>query len=138
MNKTLRIKTTLKYWLFESLKMICIRIWGSNSFNEDTRHKYANHKGEALISIKQSNWIANCSQPIILNFSALNKSSLKHCQRHNAPEGWVNITNSYTNLNQISILESQLTSKSQPNFSILTKLQLKIFTKPSFRISTKI
>ena len=70
----------------------------------------------------------------------------KHCQRHNGPEGWVlvtkvtylgHITNYHTNLEQTS-------SESRPstNYKISTKHQqnfnLKILTKPSFRISTKI
>ena len=71
---------------------------------------------------------------------------IKHCQRHNGPEGWVlvtkvtylgHITNYHTNLEQTS-------SESRPstNYKISTKHQqnfnLKILTKPSFRISTKI
>ena len=67
---------------------------------------------------------------------------LKHCQRHNGPEGWVlvtkvtylgHITNYHTNLGQTS-------SESRPstNYKISTKHQqnfnLKILTKPSFRI----
>ena len=32
----------------------------------------------------------------------------KHCQRQSGPEGWVQITSSYTNLDQISISESRL------------------------------
>ena len=32
----------------------------------------------------------------------------KHCQRHNRPEGWVHITSSNTNLDQISSSESRL------------------------------
>ena len=43
----------------------------------------------------------------------------KHCQRHNGPEGWVHITSSYTNLDQISITESQLSI----NFKNSTKHQ---------------
>ena len=52
---------------------------------------------------------------------------MKHCQRHNGPEGWVlltkvtslgHITSSYTNLDQTS-------SESRPSISILTKLKLK-------------
>ena len=45
--------------------------------------------------------------------------SLKHCQRHNGPEGWVLITSSNTNLDQIS------SSESRPSiiFKISTKHQ---------------
>ena len=55
---------------------------------------------------------------------------MKHCQRHNGPEGWVHltkvtpwghITSSNTNLDQISEFYQASTSKSQPNISILTK-----------------
>ena len=31
------------------------------------------------------------------------KRQLKHCQRHNGPEGWVNFTTADKNLDQISI-----------------------------------
>ena len=41
----------------------------------------------------------------------------KHCQRHNGPEGWVHITSSYTNLDQISSSES----RTGINFKISTK-----------------
>ena len=56
---------------------------------------------------------------------------MKHCQRHNEPEGWVLLTkvtslghirSLYTKLDKISSSESTL--KSQPNISILTKLKL--------------
>ena len=45
--------------------------------------------------------------------------STKHCQRHNGPEGWVLITSSNTNLDQIS------SSESRPSiiFKISTKHQ---------------
>ena len=43
----------------------------------------------------------------------------KHCQRHNGPEGWVHITSSNTNLDQISSSESPQSI----NFKILTKHQ---------------
>ena len=43
----------------------------------------------------------------------------KHCQRHNGPEGWVHITSSNTNLDQISSSES----RPSINFKILTKHQ---------------
>ena len=43
----------------------------------------------------------------------------KHCQRHNGPEGWVHITSSNTNLDQISSSES----RPSINFKITTKHQ---------------
>ena len=60
---------------------------------------------------------------------------VKHCQRHNGPEGWVHlakvtscshITSSNTNLDHISSSESRLSinKKSQPNISISTKLKI--------------
>jgi len=60
---------------------------------------------------------------------------MKHCQRNNGPEGWVQSTSSYTNLDQISISETSLNlnlkswpnlaSESWPRFNIvnLTKHQ---------------
>ena len=45
---------------------------------------------------------------------------IKHCQRHNGPEGWVHITSSNTNLDQISSSESwpsidfKISTKHQP------------------------
>ena len=39
---------------------------------------------------------------------------------------------------QFQNLDKALTSKSQPNISISTKLKLKVLNKPSFRILTKI
>ena len=44
-------------------------------------------------------------------------SVMKHCKRHNGPEGKVHITSSYTNLEQISISESKLNLKSWPNLA---------------------
>ena len=43
----------------------------------------------------------------------------KHCQRHNGPEGWVHITSSNKNLDQISSSES----RPRINFKISTKHQ---------------
>ena len=65
---------------------------------------------------------------ILLFFSARQKD-IKHCQRHNGPEGWVHITSSYTNLDQISISESRfsINSKSQPNVSLSIKRKLQNF-----------
>ena len=44
---------------------------------------------------------------------------MKHCQRHNGPEGWVHIKSSNTNLDQISSSES----RPSINFKITTKHQ---------------
>ena len=43
----------------------------------------------------------------------------KHCQRHNGPKGWVHITISYTNLDQISSSKS----RTGINFKISTKCE---------------
>ena len=73
---------------------------------------------------------------------------LKHCQRHNGPEGWVRltkvtyfsrITRSNTKFDQISSSKYWSSAK----FKISTSasrlnLKFKILTKPGFRISTKI
>ena len=74
-----------------------------------------------------------------LNDITLCAIDMKHCQRHNGPEGWVHITSlqfivhssQFPNLDQITISESQLsiTSKSQPNISSSTKSKLRILTK---------
>ena len=74
----------------------------------------------------------------------------KHGQRHNGPEGWLlltketslrHITSSYTNLDQIS--SSEISTKHQlQNLNQMSAFQLNLifimFTKPYFRISTKI
>ena len=64
------------------------------------------------------------------------RGQTKHCQRHKGPEGWVQITSSYTNLDRISSSESRpsvkQTSASRQN------LNFKTLTKSCFRISTKI
>ena len=64
------------------------------------------------------------------------RGQTKHCQRHKGPEGWVQITSSYTNLDRISSSESRpsvkQTSASRQN------LNFKTLTKSSFRFSTKI
>ena len=54
----------------------------------------------------------------------------KHCQKRNGPEGWVLISSSKTNLDQISSQESR------PSISF--KINTKILTKCRFRITTKI
>ena len=66
---------------------------------------------------------------------------MKHCQRHNGPEGWVQLsclitclghtTSSNTNLYQISSI-----STNHQHYRLNSKF--KILTTPSFRISTKI
>ena len=87
---------------------------------------------------------------------------IKHCQRHNGPEGWVHltkvtswghITSSNTNLDQIHLQNLDLASTSQLNISIsnklkiLTKIQLhnlyktsaaKCWTNSSFEILPKL
>ena len=71
------------------------------------------------------------------------------CQMHNGPEGWVHLAkvtswshnrSSSINLDHISFSESRLSinKKSQPKSASPQNLKLKILTKPSFRISTKI
>ena len=94
----------------------------------------------------------NLQLPVNRNASAVKwriDVGLKHCQRHNGPEGWVHlakvtswshIRSSNINLDHISSSESRLsinknlnqTSASPQNFNF------KILTKPSFRIATKI
>ena len=51
-------------------------------------------------------------------FHHTNPVSLKHCQRHNGPEGWVHITSYYTNLDQTipefwSSINFQISNKHQ-------------------------
>ena len=81
------------------------------------------------------------------------KYDLKHCQRHNGPEVWIHlakvtscghITSSNTNLDHMPSSESQLlnlkasTKNLNQTLASPLNLKLKILTKPSFRISTKI
>ena len=63
----------------------------------------------------------------------------KHCQRHNGPEGWLHMTSSNTNIDQISSSESRLKNQflNQTSASPIN-LKFKISTKHSFRIATKI
>ena len=64
----------------------------------------------------------------------LHNVKLKHCQRHNRPNGWVHITSCYTNLDQISSSEY----RPNINFRILTKIQLYNLNKTfNFKILTK-
>ena len=74
---------------------------------------------------------------------------VKHCQRHNGPEGWVQLTKLTWWVIQhvqtqilikfhLQNLDQALTSKSQQNISISTKSKVKILSKPSFKILTKI
>ena len=74
----------------------------------------------------------------------------KHCQRHNGPELSIayqsnfigHITNSYANLDQTSSESLPSTnfkiSLNHQHFEFRQNLNLKILTKPTFRISTKI
>ena len=74
-------------------------------------------------------------------------AKMKHCQRHNGPEGWVhlikvtswgNIASSNTNLIKfIFRISTKHQLLSQTSASPIN-LEFKILTKPSFRISTKI
>ena len=57
---------------------------------------------------------------------------IKHCQRHNGPEGWVLITSSNTNLDQIS------SSESWPSINQTSASRLNLKFKILSRISTKI
>ena len=68
---------------------------------------------------------------------------LKHCQTHNGPEGWVHITNSYTNLDQIpkfkmstthQHFDQTLTSKSWPNNYFITSPSLHTTVVKTFLI----
>ena len=57
---------------------------------------------------------------VIFSWSEVkSRSRIKHCQWHNGPEGWVLITSSKTNLDQISSSES----RPSINFKISTKHQ---------------
>ena len=49
---------------------------------------------------------------------------IKHCQRHNGPEGWVHRRSSILIKLQFRNLDQAFTLKSQPYISILTKLKL--------------
>ena len=80
------------------------------------------NKCQADLTIWTKCWIIQIFAKAQLQLLPLNRR--KHCQRHNGPEGWVHITSSYTNLDQIS--------------SISIKLKLETLTKPSSRISSKI
>ena len=67
----------------------------------------------------------------------------KHCQRHNGPEGWVHLTSSYTNLDQISISESRLqlqnlnqTSGSRLNFNLKSRPNLASESLPRLNFVT--
>ena len=51
---------------------------------------------------------------------------VKHCQRHNRPEDWVQLTK----VNQLQNLNASI--------NIWLNIKFIIFTKPSFRISTKV
>ena len=78
-------------------------------------------------SCPQSSFCSN--RPWIWSQVSEDDFILKHCQRHNGPEGWVHltkvtswghITSSNTNLDQISSSEST----PQPNISISNKLKI--------------
>ena len=59
---------------------------------------------------------------------------LKHCQRHNGPEGWVHIASSYTNVDQISISESRLSTNI--NISSVSQINLNLKSWPRFNFVT--
>ena len=71
-------------------------------------------------TVKQEPLLPSWLTCILSNVSH-QQQNLKHCQRHNGPEGWVHITSSNTNLDQISF------SESRPRFVF----DLAIWTQPS-------
>ena len=74
-----------------------------------------------LFRVLEKLFVAAFAEAPILKF--------KHCQRHNGPEGWVHITESRSSINfKISTKHQHLDYKAK----------VKILTKPSFRILTKI
>ena len=49
MNVGNTVNTAKEIFAFENQNLICNTNWGSNCFNEDTRHKYVNQAGRKLI-----------------------------------------------------------------------------------------
>ena len=71
----------------------------------------------------------------------LSDKQVKHCQRHNGPEGWVLVTK-VNSLGHITSSQTILPTKQQlqnlnPISAFWLNLTFKILTKPSFRIFTK-
>ena len=74
-------------------------------------------------------WVCRLTQIVIFCKTYYSDAINKHCQRHNGPEGWVHITESRSSINfKISTKHQHLDYKAK----------VKILTKPSFRILTKI
>ena len=77
----------------------------------------------STLCISESEFGKNCTSlrlfAQLATLSSVPEPLRKHCQRHNGPEGWVLITSSNTNLDQIS------SSESRPSiiFKISTKHQ---------------
>ena len=70
---------------------------------------------------------------------------IKHCQRHNGPEGWVHLAKVRLQVQTQILNEFHLQNLDKASTRNLNKtsasplnLKFKILTKPSFRISTKI
>ena len=78
------------------------QIWRKNRTNiKKQQDKYQNHQED--------------------KYEEKNRTNIKHCQRHNGPEGWVHITSSKQNLDQVSSSES----RPRINFITSTKHQRK-------------
>ena len=67
-------------------------------------------------------------------------SLFRYCQRRNRPGRWFHITSSNTNFDQVSSSKSRssINSKISSREASPQNLNFKIWTKPSFRISTEI
>ena len=67
-------------------------------------------------------------------------SLFKYCQKRNGPGRWFHITSSNTNFDQVSSSKSRssINSKISSREASPQNLNFKIWTKPSFRISTEI
>ena len=79
--------------------------WGGGGHRPALRQVVPDpHEGKCPHAL---NAVPRCRLSLFLILTALNEAALlcyvvEHCQRHNGPEGWVHITSSNTNLDQIS------------------------------------
>ena len=93
--------------------------WHSVTLGDTRWHSVtlSNTKRDKILEI----WV---TQIINIKMVLRDASASIHCQRHNGPEGWVHITSSCTNVDQISISESRLSINF--NISSVSRLNLNL------------
>ena len=111
--------------LFDQPQYLLWEAWSLISWGEDAHFLQMISSTHRTTSLRESFLVSvHWCIPSTIE-EGITNPNFKHCQRHNGPEGWIHITTSNTNLDQISSSES----RPRLNLKILTNISLSIKRK---------